>query len=418
MFSISSNPIYETQKTFRKISQDDRHVKVQYLNRNTIDLIKSRSPNASLQTRSFELLSAEIKKFDQFLSVNQTWSNMVRLHFEVKSIQDVELNKPSDNARKTAYNDVVKKFVEILDPLTPTTSPEYKLNEVTVKFLNYSCANDRSTKTVTLSNFSPSEKQCLFFQILYMKLIYQLLGYKLDRDAFYKSVCIHRLPKPTTFVYIINYLKYVFTSEHFISMSLLDTIADVTPDRAARATEGAQTGYRTRASQTQATERLMDELNDKFLARGTNIPAAFFNLFKTSLESTVATFKCEIYTEAPALAEGDLLFANYPLNLMNRYIQQNILFNQKLDSLRDSYNIFKCLAPKKRGQQACNLSKDYFDQKIEKVDLTNQKQKLVQKVQTFNNLFKNLKKATQQLEKNEPVFVNNAYSSIFLTEGK
>lgn len=415
MFSKSRSSRGFEPKLYKKLSQDDNRVKVQYLSEKSINHHKIQGYSNLLRPETLDELKAEIKKFDQFLEINQNWSNNVRSHFEVKEVEDVEQNKPVEALQKIAYDSSVRDFLQVLSPLSMgfRLTEHDKINLVTIKLMNYPCANDRVTNTVTLSNFSPGEKQCLFFQIYYIKYIFQLLKYKLDKDAFYRSVCIHQLPKPTTFIYIIGYVKYVFVSEYFISMSLLDTIPDVASE--SKAAEGTQTGYATRSSQSQTTERLMDELKNKFLSRNLNIPAAFYKLFTDSLN----TFKCELYTEeALALGEGDLLFYNYPKSLYTRYQAQNVNFNTNLDSLRDTYSIYKCAGPKKKGQKACNLSKDFFDKKIETLNLTNQKQKLGQKVQTFNNLFSDLTTATTQLERNEPVFTNNAYSSIFLTEGK
>ena len=401
----------EKTKTFKKMSQDANHVKIQYLNKASIDFAKNWFP-LSLNTQSFDLLSNEIKKFQEFLEVNKLWSNSKMFHFEVKEIEDVELTKPKNFVDKVNYENTLQQMVRNLNPLLELDI-SYRLNQVSVHFVNYPCSNDRVTDTLTLTDLQPGEKNCLFFQILYIKLIFQMLNYKLKKDTFYKSVCIHQLSKPTTFVYLIGYLKYTFQTEYFISMSLLNTEPVAVSE--SKAEDATQTGYQTRAARAQTTERLLLELNNKFLARGTNITAAFYELFKNQ---EVKKISYELYTEPPSLTADDLLFSNFPLTLMDRYIQQNILFDKQLNSLKDTYSIFRCSQPVRRGQKACILNQDFFDKKIKKVGLEKQKQKLIQKLDTYKHFSLDINTASTQIKRNEPVFLNNAYSSIFLTEGK
>lgn len=401
-----SRPL-EKAKTFKKISQDANHVKIHYLNKASIDYAKTLF--SSVNTQSFELLSKEIKKFQEFLEVNKLWSNSKMFHFEVRNVKDEVMTQPKKlTPEDITLFDSIKNLNPLLEP-----SPNFKLNQVSIHFVNYPCSNDRVTDTLTLTDLHPGEKNCLFFQILYIRLIFQMLSYKLKKDTFYKSVCIHQLSKPTTFVYLIGYFKYTFQTEYFISMSLLNTEPDVVSE--SKAGEATQTGYQTRGARAQTTERLLLELNNKFLARGTNITAAFYDLFQNQ-ESKKISY--ELYMEPPSLTADDLLFANFPLTLMDRYIQQNILFDKELTSLKDTYSIYKCSQPAKRGQKACNLNQDFFDKKIKKVELEYQKQKLIQKLDSYKHFSSDINTASTQIKRNQPVFLNSAYSSIFLKEGK
>jgi hypothetical protein len=405
MFSseFSGTPLFRVNKT-------DGGFDVFYFDEASIENLKNTGAvrNTGLLD-SFGNVFIEKKKFIDFLEINKAYSNNQVYHFEIANLED----KKTQNEELS--NSILKTMRPYLNqPVENLGGTWYTLNEMNIRFPNFECANSRDALTeVGRENisdniqFRPGEKNLLYFQITYIKLMFQELGYDLEKNSFSKSLCIFDLGEPRTFVYLIDNLKYTFTSSFFISMSLLYT-KKKTEEKTKKVVGSV---YGTRATRQQTVTKLILELYNKFISESVNIK---YILYKLAENENISRISTEIYNNVSSPDKNVLVFTNFPLTDIPRRIHQNKEYLEQIERLNDTKNTIKCMTPKNKSQPVCSQSSSFVTAKSQNFQLLLEQTRL-EKLIIYNislRKFYNIEVSQRKL--NEPVYRNNAFTSIFL----
>ena len=387
-------------QSFIRTQEKTTGIVFEYLSSNSLQALSNRGVNMTV----FESLGVELDKYQVFMYLNTQFTNVKISHFEVSEIKN-EDNVDSAKIRQIVWN--VDPSLISDDRLMRVMN----LNKTTVSFGNVECKNKRENskeaeKAPSLSNFTENDRIYLYFQMTYIKLMFQNWNYNLKRDSFPKAVCIHELDTPITFVYYIDNLKYTFSCRFYISISLLYTVKGVDQ---VRQTQNITRVIPTRALVSQSTENLITQLKARFLSQSTDVKMLLYEIAAQHIE-------CQIYTEYNP-TDADAVFSNFPLSNIQTYVAKNQEYSKKITQFADEYKLMFNLKNNPECEQntpLCTANTNYIKEKNKNTILQNEKKKIETQIQTTEKFLNLILEKKSLLKANKTVFQHNCYTNIFL----